>query len=323
MYLRLRQRPMMASALWLLVFSALARPALAQTPASAAAGVHAVVQEPVALRAQFRLSEPAPTGTALLPMSAFDARQPIRADSSPSPWWAPVASAVLPGSGQFALRQERSVAYLVADGYLLVQFLVTRRDANNERNSYRSIANEVARQQFGGVGINKSWDYYEILENYLESGAYDRIPGGAIDPETNPDTYNGHRWLQARETYWFDPEVAPPVDSPEYRRALAFYLRYAVTEDFRWSWRDAQLQQDVYRQAIRSANRSYQRAVNYLGLVAMNHLASMIDAYVSVRVRRYGSVGGLSVARIQTRVVPVGDPAEGRNVWQAGLTLAR
>ena len=50
----------------------------------------------------------------------------------------------------------------------------------------------------------------------------------------------------------------------------------------RWSWRDQQLAQNVYIETIRSANRSYQRAVNMLGVVAVNHLVSLVDAYVNV-----------------------------------------
>jgi hypothetical protein len=207
----------------------------------------------------------------------------------PAPWWAPAASAILPGSGQFALRQQRSVAYLVAEAFLIVQYVAAQRDGNRERAAYRDLATTVARKPFGGTQ-RASWEYYERLEQFLESGAYDRIPGGPLDPETDATTYNGFRWQLARETFWLNPNVAPAVGSAEYQRALEFYQRSAVGDAFRWSWRDAQLEQNVYIETIRSANRSYQRAVNMLGIVAANHLASLVDAYVSVRVRRYGGV---------------------------------
>jgi hypothetical protein len=240
---------------------------------------------------------------------------------APAPWWAPVASGIAPGAGQFALRQQRSVAYAVAEAFLLVQYLAAQRDGNRERAAYRDLALSVARKAFGGTALG-TWEYYERLEQYLESGAYDRIPGGALDPETDPTTYNGARWQLARETFWRDPTVAPAANSAEYQRAIAFYQRSAVTDAFRWSWRDAQLQQDVYIQTIRSANRSYQRAVNLLGVVAVNHLASLIDAYVSVRVRRYGGVrvGSYTLDGVHVGYVP---PTPGllQNSagWQTGL----
>jgi len=238
-----------------------------------------------------------------------------------APWWAPVASGLVPGAGQFALRQQRSVAYAVAEAFLLVQYLAAQRDGNRERAAYRDLALSVARKAFGGTALG-TWEYYERLEQYLESGAYDRIPGGALDPETDPTTYNGARWQLARETYWRDPAVAPAANSAEYQRALAFYQRSAVTDAFRWSWRDAQLQQDVYIQTIRSANRSYQRAVNLLGIVAVNHLASLIDAYVSVRVRRYGGVrvGRYTLDGVHVGYVPPPPGLAGdRAGWQTGL----
>ncbi len=243
---------------------------------------------------------------------------------APAPWWAPAASAVVPGAGQFALRQQRSVAYVVAEAFLLVQYLAAQRDGNRERAAYRDLALTVARKAFDGKAPG-TWDYYERLEQYLESGAYDRVPGGAVDPETDPTTYNGARWQLARETYWRDPKVAPATNSAEYQRALAFYQRTAVTDAFRWSWRDAQLQQDVYIQTIRSANRSYQRAVNMLGVVAVNHLASLIDAYVSVRVRRYGGVrvGSYSLDGVHVGYVPPPPGVAPNHAgWQTGVRFS-
>lgn len=240
-----------------------------------------------------------------------------------APWWAPVISGVVPGAGQFVMGQQRSIGYLVAEGYLLLQQVRARRDANRDRDAYRALAFDVARRPFGGERPRGSWDYYESMEKFLESGAFDRIPGGAIDPETDVTTYNGARWLLARETYWVNPNVAPAVGSLSYQRALAFYQARAVPAAYQWSWRDAQLQQDVYTQTIASANRSGQRAVNFIGLIGANHLVSLIDAYVSVRVRRFGGAGvaGVSMESIHTVVEPVGDPRHGRRQLRTSIRL--
>jgi hypothetical protein len=219
----------------------------------------------------------------------------------------------VPGAGQVALGQQRGVAYLVADAYLLLQAVSSRRDGDRDRDEYRAIASDVARRPFSDARPTGPWAYYEIMSEELESGRFDRIAGGAVDPETDEATYNGASWRLARETFWTNPNVPPGASSTEYQRALAFYEARAVRDEYRWSWRDAQLQRDVYKQTIASANRSFQRSVTLFGLVGANHLTSMIDAYVTVRVRRYGGVraAGLSLDGIESAVRPLGDPAAG------------
>jgi len=242
-----------------------------------------------------------------------------------APWWSPIASLLVPGAGQAVLGQQRSYAYLVAEGFLLLQAVTAQRDGNRQRLQYQTLAADVARKQFGGVFPKGPWDYYESMEKFLESGVYDRVPGGALDPETNEATFNGARWLLARETYWRDARTAPAVTSDEYKRALAQYQAEAVRDDFRWSWRDAQLQQDVYRQTITNKNHSFQRATNLAGLVGANHIVSLIDAYISVRLRRFGGagVGGLGVDGIESSVRALGDPAQGRRQMITSIRLMR
>jgi|GEM_PF-918457 len=242
----------------------------------------------------------------------------------PSPWWAPVASLVIPGSGQRALGQQRSVAYAVAEAYMLVQAVVSQRDADRQRAQYQTLASDVARAQFGGSRPIGPWvTYYEPMEKFLESGAYSLVRGSTVVPETDEHTYNGSRWLLARQTYWRDAAVPPATSSPEYARALAAYVKDAVTDEYRWSWRDAQLQWDVYRQIIASKNRSYQRANNYVGLVVANHLVSLVDAYVSVRIRRFGGAGlaGLRLDGVTSEVGTIGDPAAGIRRLQTSVRI--
>jgi len=206
--------------------------------------------------------------------------------------FAPIASLLLPGSGQALLDQQRSVGYLVLEGYLLLQAASAQRTGHRERATYRRIAVDVARSAVGGGTRDGSWDYYEAMEKFVESGRFDLSPGGLTEPETDPSTFNGAQWLLARETFWENPDAPPAPGTHEYQRALEFYERRAVRDEFRWSWRDAQLQKDLYRQTIASANRNYQRAVNLAGAVAANHLLSMVDAYIAVRLRRYGGSTG-------------------------------
>ena len=53
---------------------------------------------------------------------------------------------------------------------------------------------------------------------------------------------------------------------------------------FRWSWKDAQLEMDAYAQKIRSSDDDFRFATTYLGAIVLNHLASAVDAFITLRV---------------------------------------
>ena len=240
-------------------------------------------------------------------------------------WWAPAASLIIPGAGQALLGQQRSVAYLAAEGFLLVQFFGAQRDVSAGIRDYQSIAVNAARRSFGGSFPKGPWVYYEEMENenFTASGVFDAIPGGEVNPETDVNTFNGFSWQLARQTFWTDPAVEPARESAQYQRAIDFYLKRAVRDEFRWSWRDAGLQRDAYRQAIAATNRSNQRKTNVLTALGANHLASVIDAYVTVRIRRYGGAGiaRLKVDGIETSFSHYGDPADGRRIVSTSIRL--
>jgi hypothetical protein len=204
----------------------------------------------------------------------------------PSTPWAILASAALPGSGQALLAQDRFVAYLAAEAYAWVQYVSHDRQGRRERATYRDLASNVARVLFSDVRPVGDFEYYERMEKYVESGVFDVTPGGELDPEPDTTTSNGALWYLARQTFWADPNVAPPRDSPEYRRAEDFYRERAVTAEYRWSWRNAQLEHDVFRRTIRQSNAAFRNAIADLGLVIANHALSTVDALVTVRLRK-------------------------------------
>ena len=235
-----------------------------------------------------------PLGDALAPLGAPREAAPRRPagrtqPQRPAPWYAPVVSAAMPGAGQGLLRQQRGIVYAAAEVYFAIRAVEAARDARAERDAYRDLARSVARAPFGGERPVADWAYYERLQHFLESGAFNRTPGGSLTPESDQSTYNGAMWRLARETFWRDPDVAPEPTSAEFQRAIAFYESRAATDDFRWSWRDAQLQQDVYRQTIDRANDASRRARQMVGLILANHALSLVDAYVSVRLRVYAN----------------------------------
>jgi hypothetical protein len=213
---------------------------------------------------------------------------PVVRDSSPAPrvpWYAPLASLAIPGLGQAILNQNRALPYIAVEVYAVIEYRSQLTEAKRGRGRYQLLADDVARRFFGTAAPTGQFEYYESMEKFVESGAFDRVPGGDVDPEIDESTFNGSIWKLARQTYWNDPSVPPPIESAAYSNAVSLYLQRAVRSDFRWSWRDAALEHDLYRRSIRRSNDAFRRARQQLGILLANHLLSMADAFATVRVR--------------------------------------
>ena len=198
-------------------------------------------------------------------------------------WLPPVASFVLPGSGQLLNGRDRGMVYLATEAFVLSRFLQITHDAHRGADRYRTLAYAVARRGFVATRRDTVFEYYETMEKFSASGEFDLDPGPGLAPEDDPTTYNGSMWLLARRTFWSDPDVPPPPTSPEFQLALQFYRSHAVGPDFRWSWRDAPLEQQEFRATIRSSDNAFRRAQNQLGLLLANHVVSAVDALISIR----------------------------------------
>ncbi len=215
----------------------------------------------------------------------------LRPDSA---WWVPLSSAIVPGSGQIRLGQNRFIAYAAVEVWALVGYVTGETAARRERDRYLGLARDVARAFVLGNDQVGNWNYYEAMEKHIESGVFDRTPGtGAFSPETDTATFNGAIWLRARQlSQWADPNVEPPRTSPEYTAAVTYYAQHAVADAYRWTWRNAQLEWDAYKQSIRRRNDASREAGSYLGILAANHVLSTVDAFITIRLR-----GGLGATR--------------------------
>lgn len=213
------------------------------------------------------------------------AAQQLQADTAVARrfWVRPVASLLVPGTGQLLARQDRGAVYVAAELYLLLRFVQLRRAGNRHGEAFRRLAYEAARRSFTDVRRDTIFEYYEQMQRFTESGEFDRDPGPGLDPEGDPTTYNGSVWLLARRTYWANPNVPPEPTSLEYQQALEFYRRHAVGPNFRWSWSGAPLEQQVFRETIGESDGAFRRARTQLGLLLANHLLSGVDALISRR----------------------------------------
>jgi hypothetical protein len=274
-------------------------------------GLAVLVLAPPAARAQRLAEQPGQVMAAARQVGApRDTTAPATfsiGDLARRQWLQPVASLVVPGSGQLLRRQDRGLVYLAAEVWLVARAAALTSQGRRGRRGFQDLAYQVARAQFTPVRRDGDFAYYEAMTKYVESGEYDRDPGPGFQPEQDTLTFNGAVWLLARRTYLVNPDSLPDEQSPPYQAALSFYTRRAVGDDLRWSWRDARLEQDVFRAAIHSSDDAFRTATNYLGGLVLNHLGSAIDALITIRVgARPGSV---------PQVSPGQSPGEWRLVW--------
>jgi hypothetical protein len=196
-------------------------------------------------------------------------------------WIRPLASLVVPGTGQLLGHQDRAAVYLAAEALVFSQYLQLSQDARRQGDQFRALAFLVAQRGFATVRRDTIFEYYETMERFDRSGQFDLDPGPGLAPETDPTTYNGSVWLLARRTFWADPDVPPPPTSDQYRNAQTFYKNHAVGPAYQWSWQDASLQREAFRELIRRSDNAARRAQNQLGLLVANHLISALDALIS------------------------------------------
>ncbi len=218
-------------------------------------------------------------------------------------WIRPVGSLLIPGSGQLLAGHARGAVYLAIEALLITRALSLNSEGRRDQQRYRTLATVVARMPFDPVLQDTVFEYYEQMGRWVESGPYDIDPGPALVPPTDERTYNGQIWRLARTTYLADPNQTPDPDSPEYQRALALYRSRAIGPNFRWSWRNAGLEQDLYRQTITASDNAFRSATAMLGLLLANHVLSSVDAFVTERLRNdhhpIGVQATLSPARRQ------------------------
>ena len=213
---------------------------------------------------------------------AVETQSPQRHERSGQ--YAPLASALIPGSGQYVLGQDRFVVYAAVEALVWWQYGKHAREQLQQERAFKDIARQVARAHFSTTAPDGPWSYYEAMRDWTESGAFSTADSGPVVPETDTTTFNGHLWQLALQTH------SSPAD------ALVQYERDAIKPDFQWSWRNAAVQRDVFAQLTNKRNDAFRAAQQDLMIIVANHLLSMVDAFATFRLQiRPDSRGGGSL----------------------------
>lgn len=192
-------------------------------------------------------------------------------------------AALLPGVAQWAEgRRWRGVALgavEVGGWWLLIDARGTR---NRERDAYRDLAWAEARR-WEGERIDPGFEYYEDLLGWTRSGAFDADPQTeGIQPERDPESYNGRQWHLAAAIF-LEGRVDAGPDDPGWARALAWYEERAWGEEFVWDWAGKDDVRRDFARRVDRADAAARRASIALGLVVANHVLSAIEAFAAHR----------------------------------------
>ncbi len=288
-----------------------ATPASGQIPAAGPV-IGAGPAAPAILSAGPRSVEPAVAFTPLETGDVASLAAGGRAAFAPDPRRAALAvaaSALMPGAGQRMLGLDRWVLYGAAEAWAWLTWAQDRRDGRTLERQYRDLAWQVARRVSTGDRRDGDFEYYESMEHYGASGAYDADPARpGVQPEADPFTYNGQTWRLARELYLGGGATA--VDSAA---ALAYYAANATPPELAWSWGDNDLEQQLFASLIHHSDEGYRSAKTMLGVILANHVVSAIDAFVVSR------LGGQTAGAARIRLAPA-PPLGGRS--RVGISIA-
>ncbi len=222
------------------------------------------------------------------------------------------ASAILPGAGQFYLKEERWVPYLAMEAWSWISYSNQKSRGRSLEQRYRDLAWDVARRVCGCERRDTAFSYYEAMKDFDESGFFDldTLTQG-IQPDTNHLHFNGQQWQRAKALY-LGGQDAPPGTAP-HDSALAYYRRNAIPSHYRWTWGESDLEQNAFGRLIQESDDALRGATRALGVILANHVVSAIDALITARL--HAVRGGGREFRIGSEL----QPAPGFIRWKATI----
>lgn len=195
-----------------------------------------------------------------------------------------VASALLPGAGQFYLKTDRWVPFIAVETWAWVKYLQNRSRGRELEEAYKDLAWNVARRLTTSARRDSAFTYYEAIGQYDRSGQFDAdVLTAGLQPEPDSTTFNGTQWRRARALFLRGIPAIP--GTTEYEQALAYYRAHAVPDGYTWTWGNSLLEQQEFQETISRSDAAFRAATRMMGVILANHMASAVDALVQARVK--------------------------------------
>lgn len=215
----------------------------------------------------------------------------VQAQVGPSEGRAFFSSLLVPGLGQYQQRRRRWLLYAGVEVTAAVLYVDRRGDGRSLRRRYRNLAWDVARDGLSeGPRVDGNFVYYETLSKWARSGAWDADPDAAdLQPETDPDTFNGSIWALASQIFDLDP--ADPEGSPGYQNALDYYGERGYGPAYLWDWGGSPGSRETFGALIEESDSRFRAARQAVGILIANHLLSALDGLITARLARRTDAG--------------------------------
>ena len=166
---------------------------------------------------------------------------------------------IVPGTGQAWLGRDRFVAYLAVEAYAWARYAADAREGRQARAIIGTSRARLRGDRSASTRPVGDFDYYEPDGAFRGSGAFDAIPGVALDPEPDHNCQRSHHWLLAQTNLLVQP-FGPAISSSNSTSSPRF-IEEGDWSQYRWSWNNAQLECAEFRRTIRRSNNAYRNSL--------------------------------------------------------------
>jgi hypothetical protein len=220
--------------------------------------------------------------------------------SSINPALRVVLGFLVPGLPQYLDGQWRSYGYFAVEGASIASLIVLNSQGNSRRERYLRLA-WIVRSNYVYPGLRNNPEeitvpslpgfneYYEDLTKWPSSGDFDDDPSlEGVQPESDPRTFNGHKWEIAKINNYSGTNggLAVPENPQEEINALEAYKQTIYPSEYSWDWTGLEREKQRYHELFDKSEDALRRRSTFVTILLANHLVSGLDVLIQNRINR-------------------------------------
>ena len=220
--------------------------------------------------------------------------------SSTNPALQVVLGFLVPGLPQYLDGQWRSYGYFAVEGASIASLIVLNSQGDLRRERYLRLG-WIVRSNYVYPGLRNNPEeitvpslpgyneYYEDFTKWPSSGDFDDDPSlEGVQPESDPRTYNGHKWEIAKINNYSGTNggIAVPENPQEEINALEAYKQMVYPIEYNWDWTGLEQEKQRYHELFEKSEDALRRRSTFVTILLANHLVSGLDVLIQNRINR-------------------------------------